>query len=516
MKIVHVSSADTAGGASRAAYRLHRALVSAGVDSTMLVNEKHSNDDTVSAVVGERDFADEVSDLVKRHYFEKQRTALWNTYFSLGWPGTDLSTHPLVVGADVIHLHWLWNFQSAVTLARLMNLGKPVVWSFHDLRAMTGGCHFPAGCRGYELACNDCPQLKTDPARITAAAHADQTMLWPSAAVTVIGPSRWMADCARKSAIWRDSRIEVIPYSLDTDVYRPQGKLACRRMLGLAEDGLYILFGADHGQEIRKGFSGLMRAVKRCLDDVWFSGQLRQGRIQFICFGYTDPNIVNGDVPIRALGHLKGDAEMVAAYSAADFFILPSLEDNLPNTVLESMSCGTPVLSFDVGGSKDMIIEGRTGWLVAPGEEVHMAEMILKISREPSILSEMTSQCREHVLTEFCQSVQARRFFELYDMLLDQPPVYGHQESTADATLPARLDCGQRTRFALPDVLKAVAARQRAGFRKPLEREIGRDQSFGCFLKGLELAWKEGKDRASLRKKIIRLKKRLFSWLKRS
>jgi glycosyltransferase involved in cell wall biosynthesis len=428
------------------------------MDSSMLVSGKHSDDGTIAEVPRQDDFATRLGELARRHYIDLHRTPDWNTYFSLAWPGVDLAEHPLVREADIIHLHWLWDFQSVATLGRLMNLGKPVVWSFHDQRAMTGGCHYSAGCAGYEAGCASCPQLTADPAGLTAAAFADQKQAWRRDAVTVIGLSRWMAECARRSGIWCDSRIEVIPNSVETEVFVSCGKAECRRRMGLPEDVRCVLFGADFGEEIRKGFRGLMRAVTRCLDDPWFAGELRDGRIRFMCFGNPDPEVARGPVPIHALGYLKDDADLAAAYGAADFFVLPSLEDNLPNTVLESMSCGTPVLALDVGGVRDMVIEGHTGWLIPPGDDRLFADALLRALREPDIAAGMADACRERVVNGFSPALQAGRFAALYSDLLRHPPAVESAIGIADPDVPAEIDMGPQSRLAMTGVFKSAVA----------------------------------------------------------
>lgn len=525
MRILHISSTDTVGGAGRAAYRLHRALIAAGIESSMLVSCKHADDDKVTELPREEDFASRWRDIAQRQYIDQHRTADWNTYFSVAWPGVDLTSHRLVREADIIHLHWLWDFQSALTLAKLMHLGKPVVWSFHDQRAMTGGCHYSAACSGYETGCISCPQLTADPAGLTAAALADQRQIWRRDAVTVIGLSRWMADCARKSEIWRDSRIELIPNSVETEAFVPRDKAECRRKLGLPEDGRCVLFGADYGEEIRKGFRGLMRAVTLCLNDPWFADELREGRIRFICFGNPDPSADGGPVPIHALGYLKDDMELMAAYCAADFFVLPSLEDNLPNTVLESMSCGTPVLALDVGGVRDMVIEGRTGWLTPPGNEVTFAALLLKILREPACASKMAAACREHVVAEFSQSLQAQRFIKLYQDLRRCPPLAELPSSTAHAGVEVTLDCGPRMRSALPEVFNSVIAdnnievafeqivlKQQARLRRSLEDDFQPHKSYEDFLNGHEKIRTQSTRAQTRRGRLI---ERLSHWFKK-
>ena len=459
MKIVHIAT-ETAGGAGRAAYRLHRALREIGVDSAMLVSKKHPNDRDVRQTSQVSDWTSYLGNLVQHYYLDRHRSADWNTHFSLAWSGVDLSDHPLVRDADVIHLHWLWNFQSTASLGRLMGLGKPVVWSFHDQRAFTGGCHYSAGCRQYETGCANCPQLTADPAGWTAAVVADQARLWQRDAVTVIGLSTWMADCARKSWVWRNSRIEVIPNCVEADIYLPQDKRKCRQKLGVPEDAKCVLFGADHGAEIRKGFHRFLKSLERCSEDPWFAAEVAARRICFICFGNPGPEATQSPVSIQSLGYLLNDEDLSLAYGAADFFVLPSIEDNLPNTVLESMSCGTPVLALDVGGLRDMVIEGATGWLVPPDDEQRLAAALLQLLRGTIPTAKMAMSCRAHVCGHFAPGLQARRFSDLYAELILNPPAAVTGRATTTHEL-VQAGWGPRSRMALPEVIRMVASELR-------------------------------------------------------
>lgn len=508
MRVLHISSKDIVGGGGRAAYRLHRALIAAGHDSTMVVNRKYSQDATVVEMAETIDFATYSRDFIRRYYVNLRRTVKSNTYFSCAWPGTELSGHPLVRDADIIHLHWLWDYQSVATLAKLMNLGKPVVWSFHDQRAFTGGCHFSAGCRRYEADCRDCPQLTIDPAGLTAAALADQMQFWNRDAVTVVGLSHWIAECARRSAIWRGSRIEVIPNSVETDIYRPQDKRDCRRRIGLPEDAICVLFGAEHGKEIRKGFHVLMRALALCVEDPWFADQVLMGRIRFICFGQQRMIPGKDTVPIHAVGYLNRDEDLANVYGAADFFVLPSLEDNLPNTVLESMSCGRPVLALDAGGIRDMVIEGRTGWLVSPCTPDAMAVRLLQLLRDGSIAGSLSEFCREHVIASFSQEQQARRFGELYADLLRHPSIARVKASMEDGEVPAGLECGPGLWSSMPRVFESAFEEMDAepmnksankhgyySFRRALDAGLKGALSYPEFLNVLQHAFIEGRKR---------------------
>ena len=526
MRVVHVSSSDTVGGAARAAYRLHHSLLSSGVESSMLVGKKFSDAKEVIEVCRPSGFAPICGDIVQKNYINPRRSRDWNTHFSLAWPGQDLSTHPLMQKAEVIHLHWLWDFQSAATLARLMKLGKPVVWSFHDQRAFTGGCHYSAGCIGYETNCGKCPQLVSDPAGLTEAALADQHKLWRRDAVTIIGLSHWMADCARRSPLWKDSRIEVIPNCVEIDAYVPQNKIACRRKLDLPKDGLCVLFGADYGEEIRKGFGGLMRALALCREDPWFVQELGQGRICFMSYGHPGKDGASCPVPIRSLGYLRDDADLAAAYGAADLFMLPSLEDNLPNTVLESMSCGTPVMALDVGGARDMVLEGHTGWLIPPADDRQLADALLRVLKNPGIAAGMANACRERVVNSFSPALQASRFGALYSDLLRHPPAVESAIGIADPEVPVQVDMGSKSRLAMIEVFKLIVTEQSAKpqqskskqgqqlrFRQQLKLELNRVGTYAELLAGLERSFLESRKKPS---RLGRIRQALMSQIKKT
>src|SRR5437016_5106682 len=220
MRVVHISTYDVDGGAARAAFRLHESLLAAGQQSAMLVRTRHSCAESVQEVARAHNSNTFFGDLIQKYYLDQNRTAVSTTCFSLGWPGEQLSTHPLVQTADIIHLHWISGFVSPSTMVALLELRKPLVWTLHDQRPYTGGCHYTAGCNQFESGCAACPQLTTDPSRLPAANLTDQLQALAAGTVTVIAPSQWMAQCARRSALFACSRVEVIPYGIDTERFR--------------------------------------------------------------------------------------------------------------------------------------------------------------------------------------------------------------------------------------------------------------------------------------------------------
>lgn len=419
MKILQISTCDVNGGAARATYRLHRGLREIGQDCRMLVRHKESQDDTVVLEDAKErpenpneDFF--LSDIIQPYYIDSNQTELSNTLFSLSYPGYDLSELPVVQSADILNLHWVAQYQSLVTLQRLFSLGKPVVWTLHDQWAFTGGCHYSAGCEKYQSDCVECPQLGDDPFNLPAAILKDKLEIFKNADLTIVTPSRWMASCARKSKLFKGLKIEVIPNSLETNIYTPLPKPEAKEELGISPQAITMLFGAIDGSEKRKGFFELVNAIKFCLNEDVFQKLLHDDKIRLICFGRPSHELESIGIPFVTLGHLDSDEKIRRAYSAADIFLLPSLEDNLPNTILESMSCGTPVVAFDVGGLPDMVTNGVTGQLVPLSDTRKMGETIIDLIQKPDLRKSMGKEGRKIAEKEYSLSVQAGRYSDLY------------------------------------------------------------------------------------------------------
>jgi len=464
MKIVQINTYDIRGGAARAAYRLHRGLLQIGEDCRMLAKRKDSTDSSVFCIApqnlvekSDRDFF--LSTVIQGHYIDSHRTDISNTLFSLPYPGYDLSVLPLVQTADIINLHWVaHHYQSLLTLQELFALGKPVVWTLHDQWAFTGGCHYAAGCEKYRQDCVACPQLANDPFDLPAAVLKDKRELFKGGNLAIVTPSRWLAACARESRLFKNLRVEVIPYSLDTDVFSPLPKTEAKESVGLSAEIVTLLFVAHVGNEKRKGFQELKAAIQYCLAEPEFQNLVESNRVRILCFGYPSDELEAVGIPVVSLGYLNSDQEIRAAYAAADLFILPSLEDNLPNTMLESMSCGTPVVAFDVGGIPDVVVDGVTGQLAPVGDVLKLARAILSLVFNPERREEMGQNCRKMMVEEYALTVQAQRYVELYQELLQE-----HKLSTRGASEDSAAELDQTeapaaapTAEALPVYLKTA------------------------------------------------------------
>ena len=422
MKIALINTYESFGGAAIACHRLFRGLLQTGMDCRLVVKCKQSDDDLViraSADESDPEASDILSamTLLVDRYIINNRTDITNTIFSLPHVGYNLSTFNFIRSADVINLHWVADFQSPSTIRSLLALGKPVVWTLHDQWPFTGGCHFSAGCEGYRADCAPCPQLAEDPFRISAAVLRDKLSLIRKEQLTIVTPSRWLANCARQSVLFAKSRIEVIPNGLDTEWFTPIPKDTAKRMMGFDPEKIIILMGAHRMDESRKGGQEALAAIGCCLENSAFRDLVNNELVTPVCFGAESQSSVKSALPMVSLGYLDSVERMSLAYAAADMFLLPSLEDNLPNTMLEAMSCGTPVIAFRTGGIPDAIVDGVSGRLVEPKNVTQMAEAIVSLAMDPDQCRRMGEACRLTALRSFALDIQARRYLDLFDDL---------------------------------------------------------------------------------------------------
>lgn len=373
--------------------------------------------------------------VIQKYLVDRRRTSVSNTLFSLDGPGYDLSRLADARDADVLHLHWVSRLVSHEGIRDLASLGKRMVWTLHDQRAFTGGCHFTAGCERFHSSCHECPQLEGDSRRLPAMLLEDAiAALAQARRIRVVCPSRWLAECARSSAVFRGVEVDVIPYGIRTDIFRPRDRAACRTQLGVPPTGFYYLFGADSLGEHRKGAALLADALSRAAQTAEFARALRQREIQVLGFGVPEGRDVGVGVATHSFGRVTDDATLAAIYGAADVFILPSREDNLPNTMLEAMCCGTPVLACNVGGIPDAVIEGQSGWLSPPEDAAALARLVGSLPWRRSSVMACQDWCAREAGSRYAPSVQAGRYAALYDRLPAGP-------GRAEAAWPGRAAC---------------------------------------------------------------------------
>lgn len=367
MRIAHVNYSDVSGGATRAAYRVHRALCSQGADSTFLVNEALSGDWTVR---GPRTSADRL-----RAKLRPQLDLLFRASFRTANPvihsaaafSSSLRKKINSSDFDIVNLHWVHG--EMLSVADIGKLSKPVFWTLHDMWAFCGAEHYTTDFRwkeGYNSGNRPNGESGFD---INRWVWKRKLKHW-NKPINIITPSTWLAECARKSVVMNGWPVFEIPYALDTEIWAPINRNLARELLRLPEDVPLLLFGAIGGsKDPRKGFDLLQQALRHLEGEI--SG------LELVVFGQMAPKEPDDSgFPIHYAGFLHDDISLRLLYSAANAMVLSSRQDNLPNTGLEAQACGTPVVAFDVGGMPNIVRHKKTGYLAKPFDVIELAEGI--------------------------------------------------------------------------------------------------------------------------------------------
>jgi glycosyltransferase involved in cell wall biosynthesis len=308
---------------------------------------------------------------------------------------------------DIYHFHDTSTTFSPIAM-RWLARHKPVVWTFHDCSPFTGGCLYPMGCTAFHKRCGKCPQLDRWPLNtaidFTGLMQSYKRETAREGLLVPIAPSNWMADEAMKSGMFAERPI-VIPYSVDVDRFRPLDKLATRRMLGLREDRFTVLVSAYNLFDERKGVKHAIAALKA------FGASA-----QVVLVGAPDPSLLSAGIgeEVRVTGYIGDPNQLAKYYAAADVFLFPTLADNLPNSILETMASGTPTIAFRTGGVPDMIDHGTNGWLVEPGDEAGLAEGLRFALANPATLSKWAIECRTRAEQRYGQSTFVEAHLDLY------------------------------------------------------------------------------------------------------
>jgi len=453
MLTVIISKRDIWGGAAKAAYRLHKGFNKIGIDSFMLVKDKKTHDDRVWQIKdpenkgGSYDLS--IVNAVQHQYIDKNRTSLSNTKFTIPYPGYDLSELEIIKKADIINLHFIASFQSTESIRKLLLLGKYVVWTLHDQWAFTGGCHYSAGCEKYKYECKNCPQLENDPHNITSKIITQRRSLIDKSKLFIVTPSKWLALVALESYLFKELNIEVIPNSIETDVFCPVGdNRRIKKNFNISSEAVTILLCTLSENLKRKGFSKLLEAFEICYKNRKFRKLIKNGKIKLLCFGSSGSDIGKITIPYISFGKITNDYELRDIYNAADFFVLPSLEDNLPNTMLESMACSTPVVAFNIGGIPDLVTDHETGRLIPPYDVARFAEAILDLTFNKDKSKVMGYNSRKLIENNYTLQIQAQKYQDLFVRILShQAPSCSSFSLQQNRSLICNLDGSFQAKF---------------------------------------------------------------------
>ncbi|MFM6749273.1 MAG: glycosyltransferase family 4 protein, partial [Dolichospermum sp.] len=416
MKVLHISTNDIQGGASRGSYSLHRGLLKSGIESLMLVATKTSDDFTV---VGQNTKIQKVFNQIKPtldHSVLLKYPNRSNDIFSPAWVPSQVDKAVTKIAPDIIHLHWICNgFLRPETFGKFNNI--PIVWTLRDMWPFTGGCHYSQMCEKYKDSCGACPKLGSQTENdLSRKVWKRKHKSWQDINMTIVPISHWLADCARSSSLFQDKRIEVIHNALNESMYKPISKNIARNILNINQNKNIILFGALKAVgDTRKGFQYLASALKKLSD-------LDEGfckTTELLVFGSSEPN----EPPelgmiAHYMGVLNDDITLALAYSAADVMITPSTEEAFGKTAMESLACGTPVVCFDTTGLKDIVEHKRNGYRAKCFSSDDLARGIAWVLEDKPRWVALSQCGREKVENDFTVKAQAEKYISLYQSLI--------------------------------------------------------------------------------------------------
>jgi len=415
VKILHIGYSDLVGGGNIAAYRIHRSMVDAGYDSTMVVARKTSRDETVQSTGVFR------SDILRRlmsrlgssvNNFRWGAEAKHLAYDSIGINVARIAGRRK---ADIVNLHWTHG--SFVAFKSVSQIKAKVVWTLHDMLVFTGGCNYAGNCRNFERACGNCPLLAEHASDFDASRqiHLLKRRFLTTKPDAVVAPSEWMQREVKLSALLRNKRTERIQYCLGDAWFGKINRDDARRDLGLPSDSLTLLFASNSGaNDKRKGFDLLTKSLE-VMKNRW------PDRVIVVLVVGEDtpksrPTVQNG-IQYFQLGKLSADAEMQKAYVCADVFVAPSREDNLPLVAIESLASGTPVVAFKIGGFPDLVSDADMGYLAKPFDTDELATGIYMTANSISV--ERRARIRHLAKTRYSPSVVEGRYLQLYSSLME-------------------------------------------------------------------------------------------------
>lgn len=410
MKVQLFAHTDANDGAARAAYRLHRALGAAGAASSMVVSIKQTDDWSVEGpdgVLGR--IYGKVRFPIGARLMQFQKSDNRNLHTGNWLP----SSKSVVINAsdvEVANLHWVGEALSVEDIGRIR---KPLVWTLHDMWPFCGAEHYTKDGQfarwrtGYDKTNRPITERGLDLDRFV---WQRKRRAWRRP-MHVVAPSHWLADCARQSLLFRDWPVSVIPNVLDTSIYQPLDRGVCRQALGLPADRRIILFGAIGGAtDPRKGYDLLLDALAQLA--------IRRGAQNVLCvvFGQGAPqNPPALPFPTRWMGRVHDDATLALLYNAADVMVVPSRQENLPQTATEPQACGCPVVAFDCTGLRDAVVHRETGYLAQAFDAEDMAEGLRWILDDAARREAMGHTARARALSLWAPEVVVPQYLEVYE-----------------------------------------------------------------------------------------------------
>ena len=399
MKVLHLNQSDISGGAAIAGYRLHQGLLNRGFDSRLLVGTAKINSDRIATVQ-------------RKHRWENQLSRFSNrlglNYLNL-ISSFNIPKHKFYQEADILNFHNLhsgyFNYLAIPNLTK----SKPAVFTLHDMWSFTGHCAYSYDCDRWKSGCGKCTYLDSYPGVQRDNTHLEwqlKNWLYSRSNLIIVTLSKWLTEQVKQSLLNRFP-IYHIPNGIDTQAYQPLDRELCRQVLDIPADSKVLMFGAQDLTDSRKGGDLLLKALQALPQSL---------KAETVVLTMGNDNKVSETVGLKtiSLGYLSSDRLKSVAYSAADLFVFPTRADNLPLVLQESMACGTPIVSFDVGGVTDLVRHKITGYLAAAEDIEDFSKGIVELLEDGQLRENMSQNCRKIVIEEYSLELQVQRYIKLY------------------------------------------------------------------------------------------------------
>ena len=418
MRILIVNTSERTGGAAIAAGRLTEALKSHGIKAKMLVRDKQTDRISTVALGG---------GWKQVRKFVWERVVIWiNSHFrrerlfsvDIANTGNDITRLPEFKEADLIHLHWInQGMLSLKVIRKILASGKPVVWTMHDMWPCTGICHHARTCTAFHSECGACPMIYSQKRKdLSTRIFRQKQRLYASGGIHFVTCSHWLEGMAKQSALLANQPVSVIPNPISTTLFHPMKQTEARQKLALPTESKLILFGSVKLTDKRKGIDYMVEACRLLAKQ---HPALKE-QLALVAVGMHAAEL-QSLVPFKVhnMGYVKEEHQLVEIYNAADLYVIPSLDENLPNTIMEAMACGTPCVGFPTGGIPEMIDHLKNGYLTKEHSAEQLAEGIYTLLTTPAYES-LSHEAVAKVNACYSERSVANQYGQLYAKLLKE------------------------------------------------------------------------------------------------
>ena len=416
MRVLIVNTSERIGGAAIAAGRLVEALKNNGIKAKMLVREKQT--DRLSVIGLNKNWWKVWQFIWERILIWKENRFKKHNLFAvdIANTGTDITVLPEFQAADIIHLHWInQGMLSLNDIRKILLSGKPVVWTMHDMWPCTGICHHARECDKYHQECHHCPYIYKGGGKkdLSNQVFKKKKEIYQSAPVTFVTCSRWLKERAGQSALLNGHTIVDIPNPISTGLFKPQNSLAARSKMELPTDKKLILFGSVKVTDKRKGIDYFVESCKLLAE---MHPELKE-ELGVVVYGKNSEQL-KPLIPFQvyALDYISNEKDLVNIYNAVDLYVTPSLEENLPTTIMEAMACGVPCVGFNVGGIPEMIDHLHNGYVAEYKSAEDLANGIIWTLSESEYQSLSEEACRKAV-SNYSESIVAKKYIDIYNKI---------------------------------------------------------------------------------------------------